>query len=222
MITGQTLISLTMAILLASVAAVEIRQLRLAAWAYLIHSIFLCLIIVAYAGLSRNESLYLWAASCLVIKVILIPWMLLRFIRRVPQAETRPYIGFVLSVILLSLLMVVLFKLFRGTILIFSPTTAAQQEPVRSLLAGASTIFIIGLWSLLTRRDVIKTVIGIAMMENGVHLILLALAPQLKETTMIGILTNVVAMVFILLYMSADIYRIYGSTDSTRLSELKR
>ncbi len=59
-------------------------------------------------------------------------------------------------------------------------------------------------------------------MENGVHLVLLALAPQLKETTMIGILTNVVAVVFILLYLSADIYRIFGTTDSARLSELKR
>jgi hydrogenase-4 component E len=222
MITGQTLITLTMAILIASIAAVEIRQLRVASLAYLIHSIFLCLIVIAYAFLSENESLYLWAGSSFLIKVVIIPWLLMRFIRQVPQIEYKPIIGFVFSIILLSFMMIILYRVFRGTITLMAPTPEAQQEPVRSLLAGASTIFSLGIWTLLSRRDVIKTVIGIALMENGVHLILLALAPQLKETTMIGILTNVVAAVFILLYLSTDIYRIFGTTDSARLSELKR
>jgi hydrogenase-4 component E len=96
------------------------------------------------------------------------------------------------------------------------------MEPVRSLLGGAFTIFSLGLWALLTRRDVVKTVLGLALMENGVHLVLLALAPQLSETTMIGILTNVAAAVLILLYISSNIYQVFGSTDSAKLSELKR
>ncbi|HOC25981.1 MAG TPA: hypothetical protein PKJ13_11750, partial [bacterium] len=61
-----------------------------------------------------------------------------------------------------------------------------------------------------------------ALMENGVHLILLALAPQLRESTMIGILINAALAVFMLLYLGADIYRVFGTTDSALLSELKR
>ncbi len=60
------------------------------------------------------------------------------------------------------------------------------------------------------------------MLENGVHLVLLALTPQLKETTMIGILTNVVGVVLILLYLSTTIYQVFGSMDTVKLSELKR
>ncbi|HNW58641.1 MAG TPA: NADH-quinone oxidoreductase subunit K [bacterium] len=222
MITGQTLVTLTITLLMAAVAAVEIRKLRIAAWAYLIQSLILCLILVVYAWLSTNASLYLWAATCLVSKGIVIPWLLLRYIRRVPQIEYRPMLGFALSVILLLVMMVALYRLFYGAIFLLAPVPHIAEVQVRSLMAGACVVFCLGLWTLLSRRDVIKTVIGLGMMENAVHLLLLALAPQLKETTMIGILTNVVAAVFILLYLSADIYRLFGSTDTARLSELKR
>lgn len=218
----QTLVSLTLAVLVASIAAIEIRNMRTTSLAYLVHSVLLCAIIITYAYVKDNPSLYLWAGTCFLTKIIIIPGLLFRFIRTVPPVEHKPIIGFVLSIVIVSILMVVFYQMFRNIIVLMAPTQESQQEPVRSLLAGACTIFSLGLWGLLTRRDVVKTVIGLALLENGVHLVLLALAPQLKETTMIGILTNVVAVVFLLLYLSTHIYRVFGTTDSVRLSELKR
>lgn len=218
----QILVTFSLAILITSIAAVEIRNLRTASLAYLFHSIFLLAIIISYAYLNNNPSLYLWAVTCFITKVVIIPYMLFRFVKQVSQKEHRPIIGFALSIVIVSSLMIVFYQVFRQVISLLAPTEAAQAEPIRSLLAGAFTIFCMGLWALLTRRDVLKTVIGLALLENGVHLVLLALTPQLKETTMIGILTNVVAVVFLLLYLSANIYQIFGTTDSVRLSELKR
>jgi len=218
----QTLVTLTLAILITSIAAVEIRNLRTTATAYLLHSIFLCSIILSYAYLKDNPSLYLWALTCFVTKVTIIPFMIFRYIRQMPPSEHRPLIGMGLSLVIISILVVVFFQLFKQYIFLLAPTEAAQVEPVRSLLAGAFTIFTLGLWALLTRRDVLKVVIGLALLENGVHLVLLALTPQLRETTMIGILTNVVAVVFLLLYLSSSIFQIFGSTDTVKLSELKR
>ncbi len=220
--TEHSLITLTLAIFIASMAAVEIRNLRSSSIAYLIHSVFLFAIIMAYAYLKENESLYLWAITCFITKVIIIPYMLFRFVKMVPIIEHKPIIGFIFSVVIVSLIMVIFFNLFRKAIILLAPTEAAMVEPVRSLLAGAFTIFSLGLYTLLTRRDVLKTVIGLALLENGVHLVLLALAPELKETTMIGILTNVLAVVIILLYLSTNIYRVFGTTDTVQLSELKR
>jgi len=136
--------------------------------------------------------------------------------------EQKPIIGFGLSLTIVISLIVIFFQIFRKYVFLLAPTDLAQSENVRNLLAGAFTIFSLGLWSLLTRRDALKTVIGLALLENGVHLVLLALTPQLRETTMIGILTNVVAVVFLLLYISTSIYQVFGSTDTVRLSELKR
>jgi hydrogenase-4 component E len=218
----QTLVTLTLAILIASIAAVEIRNLRTTSIAYLLHSIFLVAIIASYAYLKENQSLYLWAGTCFLTKVIIIPTMLFRFIKQVPQHEHQPLIGGALSILIVTTLMVIFFQMFKKYIYLLAPTEASQLEPVRSLLAGAFTIFSLGLWALLTRRDALKTVIGLALLENGVHLVLLALTPQLRETTMIGILTNVVAVVFLLLYLSTNIYQMFGSTDTLKLSELKR
>lgn len=218
----QTLVTLTLAILITSIAAVEIRNLRTTAFAYLLHSLFLVLIIISYAYLKENESLYLWGFTCFVTKVVIIPFMIFRFINKVPKVEQKPIIGFGLSLTIVISLIVIFFQIFRKYVFLLAPTDLAQSENVRNLLAGAFTIFSLGLWSLLTRRDALKTVIGLALLENGVHLVLLALTPQLRETTMIGILTNVVAVVFLLLYISTSIYQVFGSTDTVRLSELKR
>jgi hydrogenase-4 component E len=220
--TEQILITLTLAILIASMAAVEMRNLRTSAYAYMLHSIFLCAIIISYAILKDNPSLFLWALTCFITKVVVLPYMMLRFIRMLPPIEHRPLIGFGISITLVSIILVVFFHLFKSYLFLLAPTDVAMQEPVRSLLAGAFTIFTLGIWTLLTRRDAVKTVIGLALLENGVHLILLALTPTLRETTMIGILTNVVAVVFLLLYLSSNIYQVFGSTDTVKLSELKR
>lgn len=216
------LVTFSLAILITSVIAVEIRSLRSTAYFYLFHSIFLCAIIISYAFLMQNSTLYLWAFTCFITKIIIIPTLLFTFVRRFPAREFRPLIGHGISLLIVATLTVVFFKVFQTYTYLLAPGDIAREEPTRSLLAGAFTIFTVGIWTLLTRRDVVKTVIGLALLENGVHLVLLALTPQVAETTMIGILTNVVAAVLVLLYISTGIYRVFGSTDTTKLSELKR
>jgi len=216
------LVTLSLAILITSVIAVEIRSLRSTSFFYLFHSIFLCLIIASYAYYMNNPTLYLWALTCCITKIIIIPTILFHFVKRFPSHEYKPIMGHGISLLIIATLTVVFFKVFQNYTYLLAPGEVAKEEPIRSLLAGAFTIFTVGLWSLLTRRDVIKTVIGLALLENGVHLVLLALTPTVAETTMIGILTNVVAAVCILLYISTGIYQVFGSTDTTKLSELKR
>jgi len=71
------------------------------------------------------------------------------------------------------------------------------------------------------RRDAVKAVIGLVLLENGVHLALVTLAPTLPETTLIGIVTNVIITVWLLLYLAGRIFRVLGTTDTAVLSELK-
>ena len=103
-----------------------------------------------------------------------------------------------------------------------APSIQASIEPARSNLALSLTICALGLWVLLVRRDAAKAVIGLVLMENGVHLSLVTLAPTLPETTIIGIITNVIITVWFLLYLAGRIYQTLGTTDTAKLSELKR
>lgn len=218
---GNILITLSLAILFTSLLAIETRNLRTVTVFYLIHSIFLFLIIVSYAYIMKNPTLYLWGLTCFITKVVIIPLIIWHYVKRVPKIEYKPFIGFAVSIFIVAVLTISLFNLFQQAIDFLAPTEESTQEPIRSLLASAFTIFIIGLYCLITRKDAVKTVIGLAFLENGVHLVLLSLVPNLSETTMIGILTNVTAIVFILLYLSRTIYEVFGSTDITKLSELK-
>jgi len=169
----------------------------------------------------ENPSLYLWGLTCFITKVIIIPLIIWHYVKRIPRIEYKPFIGFAVSVFIIAVISLVFFNLFQKVIDFLAPTAASTQEPIRSLLASAFTIFMLGLYTLGTRKDAVKTVIGLALLENGIHLVLLSLVPNLSETTMIGILTNVIAVVFILLYLSRTIYEVFGSTDTTKLSELK-
>jgi hydrogenase-4 component E len=73
----------------------------------------------------------------------------------------------------------------------------------------------------LTRRDAIKTVIGLCLLENGVHLSLVSLVPDLPETTLFGIATEVVITAFLLLYVIAGVHRQFGTTDTLQMNELR-
>ncbi len=218
---SNILITLSLAILLTSVLAVETRNLRTATIFYILHSIFLFFIIISYANLMNNQSLYIWALVCFITKIIIIPLILWHFIKGVSVIEYKPFIGFAVSLFIIVILSLGFFNLFQRLIDFLAPTAASTQEPIRSLLAVSFMVFMLGLYTLISRRDAVKTVIGLVLLENGVHLVLLSLVPNLSETTMIGILTNVTAIVIILLYLSKKIYEVFGSTDTTKLSELK-
>jgi hydrogenase-4 component E len=58
-------------------------------------------------------------------------------------------------------------------------------------------------------------------MENGVHLFLASLAYRSPITVEIGILTDAIAAVVILLYTAIQLKRVVGTLDTFKLSLLR-
>ena len=117
--------------------------------------------------------------------------------------------------------MVTFYKITHQNVSFIAPTTAAEQEPFRTNLAVSLTIFALGLYCILARRDAIKTVHGLCILENGVHLSLVSLASGVKETAIIGIVTDVVIAVFMLLVVIYGVWEKMGTTDTFKLNNLK-
>jgi hydrogenase-4 component E len=136
--------------------------------------------------------------------------------------EIRPLIGLRVSVLMSVFLVVALYWLFRTYIYFIAPTIAAMMEPARSNLAMAFCIFSLGMYVLITRRDVVKVVVGFILLENGAHLALITLAPTLPATTKLGIWTNVIIAAWLLIKLAEGIYKALGVVDTLTLSELKR
>jgi hydrogenase-4 component E len=212
--------ALSLTLVVTSVLVVESRRLRVAAAAYVLQALLIVGLLTAFA--SMNPALYWWAATALVTKALLIPWFLLRYIRRTGVGvEVAPLVGFAPSVVVAALLMVGLFRLTHSQAALLVPSELVRDEMLRTNLAVASTVFVLGLWSLLTRRDAVKTVIGLCLLENGVHLSLVSFAPGLPETALFGVASEVVVTVFLLLYVIEGLVREFGTTDTYRLRELQ-
>jgi len=211
--------TLSLTLVITSVAAVEMRRLKFSIVAYLCQALLIVGLLLSFA--SVNKALYWWAATALLTKAVLTPWFLFRAIRGVDDRELKPVIGFGPSAVMVALLMMSFFRLTHGKVALLAPTGLGQLEVFRTNLAVASTVFALGLYAVLTRRDAIKAVIGLCLLENGVHLSLVSLAPSLPETALFGVATEVVVTVFLLLYVIGGVRQVFGSTDTFRLRELR-
>ena len=203
--------------ILTSFAAVEARNLRHATVAYLAQALLICGLLAAYSV--QNAALIYWAATALVTKAILVPWFFWKSTEGAEE-ETKPLIGFGVSAVLVMVLLAVMYKLTHAHAGLFINAPHQLAVLAETNLAVAFTVFALGIYAILTRRDAIKTVIGLCLLENGVHLSLVSLAPGMRETALAGIATEVVVTVYLLLYIIGGIREKFGTTDTFKLSEL--
>lgn len=209
--------TLSLLMLLTSFAAVEARNLRHATLAYMAQALLICGLLFAYSV--QNEALIYWAVTALVTKAILVPLFLWHATAGAEQ-EAKPLIGFGPSAVILVALVAAMYKFTHVHAGLFVDPNSPIAVIAETNLAVAFTVFVLGLYAILTRRDAIKTVIGLCLLENGVHLSLVSLAPGIKETALAGIATEVVVTVYLLLYVIGGIREKFGSTDTFKLSEL--
>jgi hydrogenase-4 component E len=212
---------ISLLMIVTSLVAVEWRSLREAIHTYQIQSVLIALIFALYAFSLPNHALYYWSATALVSKGIIIPWMLRRYLLKIHAKETPPLFSILPSqVIGLTAALLAFgwaFKYHEKLVLL--PNLAG--EPYRMNSAVAAAVLIIGFYALLTRRDAFKIVIGLCLLENGVHMSLISLAPSIPETALIGVVTDVVVSVLMLLYIVTGVYRSAGSLDTSHIAQLR-
>ena len=210
--------TLSLLLIITSLAAVESRNLRRSVLALAFQALLICGLIAAFA--SENSALYTWAAVALVTKVTITPWLLMHYLRKRKGNGEQAVIGFGPSVTVAAILLVAAYTLTHKYIGLFAPTVDAARGVFGVNLAVSMTVFSLGLYAILTRRDAIKTVIGLCLLENAIHLSLVSIAPTLRETSLVGIATEVVITVALLLYVISGIHDKIGTTDTFQLSEL--
>ena len=210
--------TLSLLMVITSVSAVESRNLRYATWAYMTQALLICGLLLSFAR--GNPALYWWAGTALATKAVITPWLLTSYIRRTGEQEVPAIVGFGPSVLVTAVILILFFRLVHTHADFLAPTAEAATGVFRTNLAVALTVFVLGIYAMLTRRDAIKTVIGLCLLENAAHLSLVSLAPLLKETALIGIATEVVVTVYLLLYIIAQIREQFGTTDTYLLTEL--
>ena len=152
-----------------------------------------------------------------LLKVILIPWVLMRTIRTGEiQREIEPFIGFTTSVVIGAVLAGACFAASARL------PVPPQVHPMSPLLVpvALSTLFI-GLLIVVSRTKAITQVLGYLTMENGIYLFGLMLLVPMPHLVELGILLDVFVGVFVMAIVSYHIRREFDHMDTHVLDQLK-
>jgi len=207
--------SLSGLLILTSLLVIEAKNLRLSAIYYSLQSMVLVLIFLALAITMDVEQLYLWAASAFVTKVLLVPFILYRAQKSVPEADQvqmniKPAISLILAAVTLVISFVVVSQL--------DLEIATEFKPALSVSVAH---FFFGELCILTQRNMLKQVLGFCLMENGSHLTLALLAYNAPELVEVGIATDAVFGVVIMVVLALQIYKSLHTLDVASLTTLK-
>jgi hydrogenase-4 component E len=93
--------------------------------------------------------------------------------------------------------------------------------PFKPALAVSMAHFFFGELCILTQRNLFKQVLGFCLMENGSHLTLALLAYNAPELVEIGIATDAVFGVVIMVVLGNQIYKSLHTLDTAKLNTLK-
>jgi hydrogenase-4 component E len=215
MLNANVINTLSGLLLLTSLLVIETKNSRRSAILYSFQSLILVAIFVALAMLMKAPQLYLWAASAFLTKAILVPLILYLALAKVDETTASlKTVSTPVSVILAAVAVVVSFTVMNQIQL----KSAADFIPA---LAISVAHFFFGQLCIVTQRNIFKQILGFCLMENGSHLTLALLAYRAPELVEIGIATDAVFAVIILVLLAGQIYRKLHTLDSAELNILK-
>ena len=207
--------SLSGLLILTSLLVIEVRRARWSAIMYSLQSLVLVLIFLTLAYTTKAEQLYWWAASAFLTKVVLVPLILYRAMSRVSESEMpRNALGPAVSFVMAAFAVAVSF-------IVVNQITLQEAAPFKPALAVSMAHFFFGELCILTQRNLYKQVLGFCLMENGSHLTLAILANSAPELVEIGIATDAVFGVIIMVILGNQIYRNLHTLDVAELNTLK-
>lgn len=167
------------------------------------------------AGETPALHAFLIGGGTLVLKVIVIPYTLMKIIRTGEiHREIEPLIGFTASIMIGAFLVTASFVLAAGLALPVKPNSMM-------LVPVSISTLLIGLFILVSRVKAVTQVLGFLVMENGIFILGLLLLKQMPLLIELGILLDVFVGVFIMAIVVYQIRREFDHLDTHLLDAVK-
>ncbi|WP_029010113.1 hydrogenase 4 membrane subunit [Azospirillum halopraeferens] len=202
-------------LVITSLLVIEAKKPATSAILYALQSSVLVLVFLALAATTRAHELYVWSGTAFVTKVVLVPVIMYRALGSLHDPATPEGGLGATRALLLAAAVVVLSFLAVSSVQL---PAIAELKPA---LAISLAHFFLGLTCIVTQRNILKQIFGYCLMENGSHLTLALMAPKAPEIVEIGIATDAIFAVIIMVVIGTRIFRTLGTLDSRQLTELK-
>ena len=218
---GNRMITLMAALLLVlQIMMVTQRWLITSIRSFALQSLLLACIATTIAYYNNAPHIYAAAALMLIIKVILLPVLFEKLVRRIEiHQEIEPLVNAPISVIaagLLTLLAYVVAESFHRPDEPLSPASLGHNT-----LAVAIAIFLIGFFMMLNRRKALSQVLALLSLENGIFLAAISLTYGMPMIVEVGLFFDVLVGGVVLAILVHQIRDTFDSMDVSRLSRLK-
>jgi hydrogenase-4 component E len=213
---GSQLITLMAALMLVVQLLMVVQQMLLMnIRLFAIQSVFLAGIAGVIAYVHHAGHVYVVAALTLIGKVLFLPWLLDRQVRRIRIIqEIEPLLNAPTSMLVCGGLTLLGYIVAR-------PFTSLERLG-NNTLAIAMTLVLTGFFLMFNRRKAITQVLALLTVENGVMLAAVALTTYgMPLVVELGIFFDVMVAVMILGILVYRIRETFASMDTSKLSQLK-
>jgi hydrogenase-4 component E len=158
--------------------------------------------------------LYIAAILTLLLKAIAVPILLERLVERLQlRQEITPIINVPLSVVISGGLTLVAYIVAES---FYRPE---QGGVGHNMLAVATSLFLIGFFTMLNRRKALNQVLALLSLENGLFLAAVSLTYGMPLVVELGVFFDVMVAVMVLGIL---VYRIRETFESMDVSKLRR
>jgi hydrogenase-4 component E len=170
---------------------------------------------VLVAALSGQKHLYLSAAVTLLLKVLLLPWILHRLIRKLNvKWDVETLINIPITMLVGILLVILAFNLA-------APISQLAGTLTRSTLGIALASILLSFLMMITRSKAVPQVIGFLAMENGLFFAATAAVYGMPMVVELGVALDVLVAALILGIFIFEIRERFDTLDTRHLEKLK-
>jgi len=167
------------------------------------------------AALTDQKHLYVSAAVTLVLKVILLPWILHRLIRKLNvKWDVESLINIPTTMLIGIVLVILAFNLA-------APISQLAGTVTRSTLGIALASMLLSFMMMITRSKAVPQVIGFLSMENGVFFAATAAVYGMPMVVELGVALDVLVAALILGIFIFEIRERFDTLDTRHLEKLR-
>jgi hydrogenase-4 component E len=175
----------------------------------------LCLATLLLAWRTNQHHLYISAGLTLGLKVIFLPWLLHRLIRRLNVYwDTEPQINASATMLLGLLIVIFAFGLAQ-------PIAALASTAARSTIGIAIAVILLAFMTMITRRKAMSQVIAFLSMENGLFFGAMSATYGMPMVVELGVALDVLVAMLVLGVFFFQIREQFDSLDLHHLESLK-
>ncbi|EJN3623894.1 hydrogenase 4 membrane subunit [Escherichia coli] len=201
--------------MLTSLLVICVRRYHLSCFFYSIQSLVLVSIFLTLSGIFVAEQLMMWSFSAFITKVVLVPLIMSFAMRRMVSVSTEQNLFGPATIALLAALIVLLCWF------VVQPVQLPMVATLKPALSVALGHFLLGLLCIISQHNILRQIFGYCLMENGSHLLLALLAWRAPELVEIGIATDAIFAVIVMVLLAKKIWRAHGTLDANNLTALK-